>query len=151
MSKLAIDLTYQPVGGSLAQITEIIKNIDSYNFSEVVFYLTKENRHLFDGFNSTKIVFAFVPFSNTAIVIRALWAQLLLPFSLRIKGVDVLFCPGNVSPILSFVKKVQWVGTVGPFEPNFISSFRWKQKIILFILKYLIIVSSKTSDLVIFE
>jgi glycosyltransferase involved in cell wall biosynthesis len=151
MSKLAIDLTYQPVGGSLAQIIEIIKNIDSYNFTEVVFYLTKENRYLFDGFNSTKIVFEFVPFSNTAIIVRALWAQLLLPFLLIIKGVDVLFCPGNISPILSFVKKAQWVGTVGPFEPNFISSFRWKQKIILFILKYLIIFSSKTSDLVIFE
>lgn len=151
MSKLAIDLTYQPVGGSLAQITEIIKNIDSYNFSEVVFYLTKENRHLFDGFNSTKIVLEFVPFSNSAIVVRALWAQLLLPFLLIMTRVDVLFCPGNISPILRFVKKVQWVGTVGPFEPNFISSFGWKQKVILFVIKYLIIFSSKTSNLVIFE
>jgi glycosyltransferase involved in cell wall biosynthesis len=151
MSKLAIDLTYQPVGGSLAQITEIIKNIDSYNFSEVVFYLTKENRYLFDGFNSTKIVLEFVPFSNSAIVVRALWAQLLLPFLLIMTRVDVLFCPGNISPILRFVKKVQWVGTVGPFEPNFISSFGWKQKVILFVIKYLIIFSSKTSNLVIFE
>jgi len=151
MSKLAIDLTYQPVGGSLAQITEIIKNIDSYNFSEVVFYLTKENRHLFDGFNSTKIVLEFVPFSNSAIVVRALWAQLLLPFLLIMTRVDVLFCPGNISPVIRFVKKVQWVGTVGPFEPNFISSFGWKQKVILFVIKYLIIFSSKTSNLVIFE
>jgi len=151
MSKLAIDLTYQPVGGSLAQITEIINNIDSCNFSEVIFYLTNENKNLFDGFNSTKITFELVSFSNTEIVVRTLWAQLVLPFSLIIKGVDVLFCPGNISPIICFVKKVQWIGTVGPFEPNFISSFRWKQKINLFIQKYLIIFSSKTSDLVIFE
>ena len=152
MSKLAIDLTYQPVGGSLAQIIEIIKNIDSYNFSEVVFYTTKENIHLFDGFNSTKIVFevrTVFEYCNCSCGLYG--AQLLLPFLLITKGVDVLFCPGNISPILSFVKKAQWVGTVGPFEPNFISSFRWKQKIILFILKYLIIFSSKTSDLVIFE
>ena len=32
MTKLAIDLTYQPVGGALAQIKEIIKNEDSFNF-----------------------------------------------------------------------------------------------------------------------
>ena len=151
MSKLAIDLMYQPVGGALAQINEIIRNIESYSFSEVVFYLTRENRHLFDGCDSKKIVLKFVPFSNTSIVVRTLWAQLLLPFLLIITRVDVLFCPGNVSPIFGFVKKAQWVGTVGPFEPNFISSFGWKQKIVLFISKYLIILSSKTSDLVIFE
>ena len=68
MSKLAIDLTYQPVGGSLAQITEIINNIDSCNFSEVIFYLTNENRHLFDGFNSTKITFELVSFSIPCIL-----------------------------------------------------------------------------------
>jgi len=151
MPKLAIDLTYRPVGGTLAQINETIKNIDSYSFSEVVFYLTRDNRHLFDGCNSKKIVLKFVPFSNTSIVVRALWAQLLLPFLLIITGVDVLFCPGNISPILSFVKKAQWVGTVGPFEPSFISFFGWKKKIVLFLSKYLIIISAKTSDLVIFE
>lgn len=151
MSKLAVDLMYQPVGGALAQINEVIKSVESYSFSEVVFYLTKENRYLFDGCDSKKVVLKFVPFSNRSIVFRTLWVQLLMPFLLIITRVDVLFCPGNISPIFSFVKKTQWIGTVGPFEPNFISSFGLKQKIILFISKYLIILSSKTSDLVIFE
>ena len=118
---------------SMGVIMFLLLVIGASNFSEVIFYLTKENRHLFDGFNSTKIVLEFVPFSNSAIVVRALWAQLLLPFLLIMTRVDVLFCPGNISPILRFVKKVQWVGTVGPFEPNFISSFGWKQKVILLV------------------
>ena len=42
MTKLAIDLTYQPVGGALAQIKEIINNVNSFNFDIVVFYLAKE-------------------------------------------------------------------------------------------------------------
>jgi glycosyltransferase involved in cell wall biosynthesis len=151
MSKLAVDLTYQPVGGALAQINEVIKSVESYSFNKVVFYLSKENRHLFDKCDSKKVVLKFVPFSNTSIVFRTLWVQLLMPFLLMITRVDVLFCPGNISPIFSFVKKTQWIGTVGPFEPNFISSFGLKQKIVLFVSKYLIILSSKTSDLVIFE
>jgi len=151
MSKLAIDLTYQPVGGALAQIIEIIKNIETYSFSKVIFYTTKENLYLFDECNESKIVLKAVQFSNSSIIFRTLWAQIFLPFLLRINRIDVLFCPGNISPIFSLIKKVQWIGTVGPFEDDFISSFGWKQKIVLFVSKYLMIFSSRTSDLVIFE
>ena len=47
MRKLAIDLTYQPTGGTLAQIIQIITNIDSYDFDKVVFYITQDNTNLF--------------------------------------------------------------------------------------------------------
>ena len=56
MSKLAVDLMYQPVGGALAQIKEVIKSVEAYSFNQVVFYLTKENRYLFDGCESKKVV-----------------------------------------------------------------------------------------------
>jgi glycosyltransferase involved in cell wall biosynthesis len=151
MGKLAIDLTYQPVGGSLAQIIEIIKNVDAYRFDKVIFYIVKENRHLFEGYNDKKIILKIVPFSNTSIFLRTFWAQFLLPFLLKLDGIDVLFCPGNISPIFSIVKKVQWIGTVGPFENDFIAAFPWKQKIVLFVSKYLIVFSARTSDTVIFE
>jgi glycosyltransferase involved in cell wall biosynthesis len=151
MRKLAIDLTYRPTGGALAQIKEIIRNLDYYDFDEVVFYLTNDNRHFFDNVDNNKISLFFVPFSNKSIVIRTIWAQIILPFSLVFNKIDILFCPGNISPIFNSKKKVQWIGTVGPFERSFISFFGWKQKIILFATRYLMIFSSYTSDIVIFE
>ena len=151
MRKLAIDLTYQPTGGTLAQIIEIIKDVDSYDFAKVVFYITSDNINLFEGTNEKKIILKNVLFSNKSIIVRTIWAQIILPISLIVNRVDVLFCPGNISPIFNSKKKAQWIGTIGPFENNFISSFGWKEKIILFITKYLMIFSSYTSDIVIFE
>jgi glycosyltransferase involved in cell wall biosynthesis len=151
MTILAIDLTYQPVGGALAQIKEIIINVNSYKFDKVFFYLTKDNAYLFDGKMSKIIITNTVPFSNNSIVLRTIWAQFILPVSLLLNNVDVLFCPGNISPILNSRRKVQWIGTVGPFEKKFISSFGIRKKIILFITKYLMIFSSMSSDIVIYE
>ena len=151
MSKLVIDLTFNPVGGALSQIKEIINNIDLYIFDEILFYSTRENNHLFQDVNTNKIKVIFVPFSNKSIILRSFWAQFILPFHLLIDKSNILFCPGNISPILNFTKKAQWIGTVGPLEKNFIYFFGLKQRIILFINKYLMILSSYTSDLVIFE
>ena len=64
MRKLAIDLTYQPTGGTLTQIIEIIKNVDSYDFAKVVFYITSDNINLFEGANEKKIILKNVLFSN---------------------------------------------------------------------------------------
>ena len=151
MRKLAIDLTYQPTGGTLAQIIQVITNIDSYDFDKVVFYLTQENTNLFKDNSNNKIVLKYVSFSNQSIILRAIWAQMVLPFLLILHRVDVLFCPGNISPILNSKKKAQWIGTIGPFESGFISFFSFKNKIILIVTKYLMIFSSFTSDMVIFE
>ena len=151
MTKLAIDLTYQPVGGALAQIKEIINNVHCFNFDNIVFYLARENTYLFDDIVNDKIILKTLSFSTKSIIIRTIWAQFLLPISLIKNNIDALFCPGNISPIINSKKKVQWIGTVGPFEKNFISSFSLKEKVILKVTKYLIIFSALTSDIVIFE
>jgi glycosyltransferase involved in cell wall biosynthesis len=151
MRKLAIDLTYQPTGGTLTQIIEIIKNINSYDFEKVIFFVTSDNLKLFEGTNEKKIILKNVLFSNKSIIVRTIWAQIILPISLIMNRIDLLFCPGNISPILNSKKKVQWIGTIGPFENNFISSFALKEKIIILITKYLMIFSAYTSDFVIFE
>ena len=44
----AIDLTYQPTGGSLEQIKQIIKNVDVFSFDKVIFYISKDHLHLFE-------------------------------------------------------------------------------------------------------
>jgi glycosyltransferase involved in cell wall biosynthesis len=76
---------------------------------------------------------------------------MILPMLLVLKNIDLLFCPGNISPIINSKKKVQWIGTVGPFEGGFIKPFGLRKKIILFVSKYLIPLSAYTSDLVIYE
>lgn len=149
--KLAIDLTYQPFGGSLSQIKELINNVNVYDFDKVVFFTTKDNLHLFKGIDSIKIELKIVRFSNKSIVIRTLWSQIILPILLVLNNISVLFCTGNISPIICSRKKVQWIGTVGPFVDGFIGSFSWRHRFVLFVIKYLTIFSAFTSDLVIFE
>ena len=151
MSILAVDLTYQPTGGTLSQIIEIIKNIDSYDFNKVVFFTTKDNLYLFENTNEEKVILKNVFFSNKSIVIRTIWAQIVLPILLILNRIDILFCPGNISPIFNTRIKTQWIGTIGPFENKFISSFSMKEKIKIYITKYLMIFSSRTSDFVIFD
>ena len=137
MRKLAIDLTYKPTGGSVPQINQIINNINSYDFDYVIFYITNDNFHFFKDNNNKKIALNRVLFSNKSIILRALWAQIVLPILLIIDNIDVLFCPGNISPIINNKKKIQWIGTVGPFEKDFISFFSLKNKIIFFFYKIL--------------
>jgi len=151
MNKLAIDLTYQPVGGALSQIKELINNVNIYDFDKVVFYITRDNLHLFKGTDSTKVELKIVRFSNKSIAIRTLWSQIISPISLVLNNISILFCTGNISPIICSRKKAQWIGTVGPFVGGFISSFPWRQRFILFVSKYLTIFSAFTSNLVIFE
>ena len=151
MRKLAIDLTYKPTGGSIPQITQIINNIDSYDFDKFIFYITNDNLDFFKNNNNKKITLNCVSFSNKSIIFRTIWAQIVLPILLIIGNIDVLFCPGNISPIINSKKKVQWIGTIGPFEKDFISFFSFKNRVILFFTKYLMIFSFYTSDMVIFE
>jgi len=151
MSKLSVDLTYMPTGGAIRQVQEIIKHIDIYDFDEVVFYLIKENAHFFSSVNNEKITLSYVSFKSRSIVLRTLWAQFVLPILLILDKIDVLFCPGNLSPIINTKKKVQWIGTIGPFEKKFIAYFDWKYGFILFITKYMMLFSTFTSDIVVFE
>lgn len=151
MRKLAFDLTYQPVGGSLSHINSIIDKISIYTFDEITFYVAKDNMHLLKGVEDDRVTISRLIFSKNSLILRTIWTQIILPFFLIINHIDVLFCTGNISPIINSKKKVQWIGTVGPFEKDFITSFSLKQRFILLINKYLIIFSSYTSNMTVFE
>lgn len=151
MRKLAIDLTFKPTGGVLAQINQLILNIDSYDFNKIIFYTTRDNAQLFKNIKSNRVILNYVTFSNRSIIFRAIWAQLILPFLLILHQIDLLLCLGNISPIINTKKKVQWIHTIGPFEKTFISSFPFRQRCILLVTKYLMIFSAYTSNLVIFD
>ena len=151
MSKLAIDVTFKPTGGVLTQLNQLIVNIDSYEFNEIIFYTTHDNDSLFENINLNKITIKYVLFSSRSLILRTIWAQVFLPFLLVFNQIDLLFCPGNISPIVNTRKKIQWIHTIGPFEKDFISSFAFRERCILIISKYLMIFSSYTSNMVIFD
>ena len=83
--------------------------------------------------------------------VRLFWQQLILPISLIIKKIDVIFCPGNITPILTNVKKVQWIGTIGPFYSEFYKGFSLFNRGALYINKLIMISSSYMANAVIFE
>ena len=64
MRKLGIDITFKPTGGVLAQINQLILNLESYDFEQIIFYTTPDNKNLFENINSNKVVVNVVPFSS---------------------------------------------------------------------------------------
>ncbi|MDB2398531.1 glycosyltransferase [Planktomarina sp.] len=85
-------------------------------------------------------------------ILWILWLQIILPLKLYKLNYNVLFSPGNISPILKTTEiKSQWIATIGPFDTAVYSGLSLKQKIILLINKYLILFSVKTSNVVIHE
>jgi glycosyltransferase involved in cell wall biosynthesis len=151
MTVLAIDLTFRPYGGSYTQILNIFKHLDEYQFEKFIIYSSKENYDEFKNFASKKVVFKVSKFASFSKLARFLWVQLILPFLLLFDDILLLFCPGNFSPIISFTKKIQWIGTVGPFEKDFYNGFSLIQKLNLLINKYIMLLSAYTSNHVIFE
>jgi glycosyltransferase involved in cell wall biosynthesis len=151
MTVLAIDLTYRPYGGSYTQILNIFKNIEEYKSEKFIIYSTEENYDRFKKFKSNVVVFKVSKIASFSKVTRILWVQIVLPFLLLFDEVSLLFCPGNFSPIIAFTKKVQWIGTVGPFENDFYKGFSLFHKINLWINKYIMLISAYTSNHVIFE
>jgi glycosyltransferase involved in cell wall biosynthesis len=150
MKTLAIDLTYASFGGADTQISHILRNIDVYDFDKFIIYMNTNNSHLFDV-NNKNIFLVNVKFISKSLVLRILWQQLILPFRLIFDKASVLFSPGNISPILSFTNKAQWIGTIGPFEKQFYMYFSIKNKIFLYLNKFLMKSSSFTSKHVFFE
>ncbi|MDE0946321.1 MAG: glycosyltransferase [Sphingobium sp.] len=50
----------------------------------------------------------------------------------------ILFCPGNISPIFKTTKiKSQWIATIGPFSKDVYAGLGFREKLLMFINKYL--------------
>ena len=59
---IAIDLTYNPYGGSLSQIENILKYIDDYKQDKYIVYCTKNNYLKFKRFESEKLIFKIISY-----------------------------------------------------------------------------------------
>ena len=119
---------------------------------QLVIYSKKKNNSIFKSINPKNYKIKLSWLSNTSALGRVIWEQLFLPLYLIRDGIDVLFCPGDISPIYSSIKKVQWIGTIGPFwkkmseyETEFLQKIRYPLN------KFLMYKSAEQADCVIFE
>lgn len=148
--KIAIDATYSPTGGSLAQIINMTESMLADN--EIVIYTKISNNEIFHKYNKLKNVsLVFSSISESSTIGRIIWQQAILPFLISKHKIEVLFCPGNIAPIFSLVPTVQWIGTIGPFVESFYRDYSLFKKIRTLTNKWLMHTSARSSSAVIFE
>jgi glycosyltransferase involved in cell wall biosynthesis len=148
--RIGIVATYSPAGGSIAQLRIFSEYLAQEN--EIVIFTKKKTAHIFENIYhnvNTKIIFSRL--SESSLIGRIFWEQVLLPLILRKYKIDVLLCLGNIAPIFSPVVTVQWIGTIGPFCSGFYQHYKLLEKLRLYIIKLFIIMSAHNSDAVIFE
>jgi len=114
---LGLNATYKAGGGQIEQLRYFLKYFSTIDPQiNVTIYITKYNLNLLDDLeieDNVKIIISRL--ANFSTLVRVIWEQTLLPLLLKFHKIDVLFCPGNISPILTSTKTVQWIGTIGPF------------------------------------
>lgn len=152
--KVAINATFNPGGGAITQLVNIVRYFSSEDGRvKLVVYVTKRMLGLLKAeglpLDQYDIVVCRIP--GISVVMRIIWEQLVFPFLLIPKQIDVLFCPGNIAPLFSPGRRVQWIGTIGPFYKDFCRHFSVAERIKLFCNKHLMIGSALRANAVIFE
>ena len=151
--KIGIDATFSPHGGSLGHLLEFIREFSCiYSKSDLILYTKTENIELLGEDIVGRCTLRIVRSAFFGNFFRILWGQLILPFLVKTDGIDVLFCPGNISPIVKTTKiKAQWIATVGPFLKDAYVGLGLRGKFLLIVNKYIIKMSAYTSNVVIHE
>ena len=89
MKNLGIDLSFQPIGGSLQHVHAVINDLNLYKFDRITFYAAKDNLHLFKGLTDNRVIIKRLIFSSKSLILRTIWAQLILPVILIIDQIDI--------------------------------------------------------------
>jgi len=152
---LAINAAFNPAGGSLTQLVNMVKYFPSSDDNlNLVIYVNKKTKNLLEEQGEivgTKCEMIVCILPGLSVIFRIPWEQLILPFLLLSKNIDVLFCPGNISPLFTKCKTITWIGTIGPFYKEFYQNFNLINRIKLWLNKMLMITSAYRSDAIIFE
>lgn len=151
--KLAIDATFNPHGGALIHLKEFIVNLKNLvGIENILIFIKEENIDLIglEILKDCELEIIKIPSNNK--LLWVLWMQCILPFKLRIWNSDILFSPGNISPILRTTKiKSQWIATIGPFDQAVYNGLSAKERLALLVNKFLMLFSMKTSNVVVHE
>jgi glycosyltransferase involved in cell wall biosynthesis len=152
MLKIGINVTFTPSGGSYTQVIHMLNFLSKENNTKLIIFSKKNNRTLIKHIDRTVHLVIESRLSSISAFTRVLWEQLLLPFYLFKYKVDLLFCPGDMSPIFTSVKKVQWIGTIGPFwDKIYDYDIGLLKRIKYPVNKFLMYKSAEYADHIIFE
>ena len=150
--RLGIDATFTPYGGSEVLLVNIINYFAKDKTIDLYVYTKKSNQLIIKKCLNSKITYKYSFISNISNVFRVIWGQIYLPFLVAKDKLDILFCPGNISPIFCSINKVQWIGNIAPFwEKIYQYPIGFRHRIEFPFNKYLMYKSALTSELVIFE
>lgn len=151
--KIGVDATFTPNGGSLGHLKAFLEEFSKLiPKSDLIVFVRKENLEILGEDILRNCSLHIVKSASWGNLSRIFWVQFILPISAKVNDIDVLFCPGNFSPIFKTTKiKSQWIATIGPFVKEVYSGLSFLEKVLMIINKYLILVSGKTSDVVIHE
>jgi glycosyltransferase involved in cell wall biosynthesis len=151
--KIGIDATFTPNGGSLGHLQEFIKEFSkSYSKTNMILYLKKENLNIIDNDVLDRCSIKIVTIASYGNIFRVLWGQFILPVIARMENLSILFCPGNISPMIRTTPiKSQWIATIGPFSKDVYFGLSLSEKLLMVINKYFILFSGYTSNVVIHE
>ena len=117
----------------------------------MVVFIRRKDVYLIQKLDQSKIKVIISTIAGISTIIRVIWEQTVLPLLLLKERVDVLFCPGNIAPIYSPVKTIQWIGTIGPFFKEYYNGYNLIGKIGLHVNKILMYTSARKSDIVIHD
>ena len=106
--------------GVLYQIKKIFEHLNEFKFDYFVIYTTPSNLTLIKELSPKNVKVRCTHFGQINLITRTIWEQIILPIYLKLDGINILFCPGNIAPVFSSVKKAQWIGTIGPFDEVFV-------------------------------
>tara|TARA_B100001059_G_C17820641_1_gene578058 strand:- start:1132 stop:2298 length:1167 start_codon:yes stop_codon:yes gene_type:complete len=150
---IGVDATFTPHGGSLGHLQEFLNEISlNHNENKIILYLKKENLKIIDKQILNKCTLKIINFISYGNFFRLIFSQFILPILVLTHRIDVLFCPGNFSPIVKTTKiKCQWIATVGPFCEDMYKNISYYSKAILLINKWIILFSGYTSNIVIHQ
>jgi len=153
MIKIGIDATFNLHGGSHGHLNEIINNLDiSKEKLKILLFLNPNNVSRVDKKILDKCSVKLIKISSFGNFFRVFWCQFILPLKAKFYDLDVLFCPGNFSPIIKTTKvKSQWIATIGPFCKDMYEGAGLIKRFNFFINKWLILLSAKTSNVVIHQ
>ncbi|MFA6169608.1 MAG: glycosyltransferase family 1 protein [Candidatus Margulisiibacteriota bacterium] len=85
----------------------------------------------------------------SGLINRLLKEQLVVPWMIYAKRIDVLFCPANIVPFLAPCKKVLWIQNIDPFVQ--VAGEPLLRRLRIWLLKQITVLSMRFSDVVIFS
>ena len=99
---IGFNLLFNSLGGSREQIKGILDNIDLYDYKKIVIFSSFKNKDFLDKNKLKKVRVVFISYISTNIFLRISFEQIILPILCIFHKIDLLFCPGNISPIFFY-------------------------------------------------